>query len=64
MAKITIVFETDGATDYIKADLGSYGADVADNVHEALCQAIHEGDDLAIDWLARHVVDITVSKEK
>jgi hypothetical protein len=32
---------------------------IAESLHEALCQGIHECDRLALDWLNRHVIDIT-----
>ncbi len=37
---------------------------LATSLHEALCQAIHEGGEDALTWLFRHVADIDIIGEE
>lgn len=60
MAKVIVVIEVaDSATDFIgKSHCLPDKPTIDDNVHEALCKAIHEKDKRALAWLTRYVVDI------
>jgi len=35
--------------------------DIKTSLHEALCLAIHEGNEEAMDWLLEHIEDISLS---
>lgn len=44
--------------DITSAELFGEAKDYNSSVHEALCQAIHEGSEEALEWLQNHVADI------
>jgi hypothetical protein len=52
--KITITFEINQRSPLLNDETKS----LPDSLHEALCLAIHEYDEDALDWLANNVEDI------
>jgi len=57
MAKYTITFEVSAAVDGTPKTFGR-AKTLGGSLHEALCQAIHEGNNSALYWLQTEVQDI------
>ena len=51
---VTIQFEIDDQTPMLNDETTT----VEESLHEALCLAIHEGDEEAIGWLMDNIIDI------
>lgn len=53
--KITITFELDpNTTNFGRCE------EPTTSLHEAICQAVHEANEDALDWLVNNVVDVSV----
>lgn len=52
--KVAVIFELPEAGVYFGQAKG-----LTESLHEALCQAIHEGNNDAIAWLNQYIVDIS-----
>jgi len=54
MALITITFEVNDRAEMFDGLITTHNS-----LHEALCKAIHEGDEDALDWLMDNVEDVS-----
>lgn len=53
---ITITITLDKGTDMLNDETTT----LSDSLHEALCLAIHEGNEDALDWLMDNVINIDI----